>query len=36
MSVPQNIIGAIVDSNSSRKDAIAADILENQIVGIYN
>jgi len=36
-AVPQNIIGAIVDANSSRKDAIAEDIInrEPQCVGIY-
>ncbi|MDA7601976.1 nucleotide sugar dehydrogenase [Gammaproteobacteria bacterium] len=35
--VPQNIIGAIVDANSSRKDVIAADILEQNpdCIGIY-
>lgn len=36
-SVPQNIIGAIVDANSSRKDAIAEDILKREpdCIGIY-
>ena len=36
-SVPQNIIGAIVDANASRKDAIAEDILdlEPECIGIY-
>jgi len=36
-SVPQNIIGAIVDANSSRKDAIAEDILKRKphCIGIY-
>jgi UDPglucose 6-dehydrogenase len=36
-SVPQNIIGAIVEANSSRKDAIASDILSmnKQSIGIY-
>ena len=36
-SVPQNIIGAIVDANTSRKDAIAEDILqrEPECIGIY-
>ena len=36
-NVPQNIIGAIVDSNSSRKDFIANDIIKKdiQVIGIY-
>ena len=36
-SVPQNIIGAIVAANSSRKDVIASDILSmnKQSIGIY-
>ena len=36
-NVPQNLISAIVDSNSSRKDAIAEDILKRnpKIIGIY-
>ena len=36
-SVPQNIISAIVDANSSRKDAIAEDILKREpdCIGIY-
>ncbi len=36
-SVPQNIIGAIVEANSSRKDVIASDILSmnKQSIGIY-
>ncbi|MDC0064465.1 nucleotide sugar dehydrogenase [Gammaproteobacteria bacterium] len=36
-SIPQNIIGAIVDANSSRKDVIAEDILEKkpESIGIY-
>jgi UDPglucose 6-dehydrogenase len=35
--VPQNLINAIVDSNSTRKDFCAADILKRQpkVVGIY-
>jgi len=35
--VPQNLIGAIVDSNSSRKDFVAFDIIQRQpnVVGIY-
>ncbi|MCR6032184.1 nucleotide sugar dehydrogenase [Nocardioides sp. zg-579] len=35
--VPQNIIGAIVEANTTRKDFIAADILKRgpQTVGIY-
>ena len=35
--VPQNIIGAIVDANGSRKDVIASDILElnPECIGIY-
>ncbi len=35
--VPQNLIRAIVDSNSSRKDFVAFDILKRQpkVVGIY-
>jgi len=35
--IPQNLIGAIVDANSTRKDFIAKSILERQpkIVGIY-
>lgn len=36
-SVPQNLIGAIVSSNSSRKDFVAQDILERKpkTVGVY-
>lgn len=36
-SVPQNLIRAIVDSNTTRKDFIAADILSRnpKVVGIY-
>lgn len=36
-SVPQNLIRAIVDSNTTRKDFIAADILRRnpKVVGIY-
>lgn len=36
-NVPQNLIGAIVSSNSSRKDFVAKDILERKpkTVGIY-
>lgn len=36
-SVPQTLIRAIVDSNTTRKDFIAADILQRnpQVVGIY-
>lgn len=36
-AVPQNIIRAVVDANSTRKDFIAADILKRQpkVVGIY-
>ena len=36
-AVPQNLIGAIVSSNSSRKDFVAQDILERQpnTVGVY-
>ena len=36
-SVPQNIIGAIVDANTSRKDAIAENILKREpgCIGIY-
>ena len=36
-SVPQNIIGAIVGSNSTRKDYIAAQIIQKnqKIVGVY-
>ena len=36
-SVPQNLIRAIVDSNTTRKDFIAADILRRKpkIVGVY-
>jgi UDPglucose 6-dehydrogenase len=35
--VPQNLIQAIVDSNTTRKDFVAEDILKNkpQVVGIY-
>ena len=35
--VPQNLIRAIVDSNSSRKDFVASDIIKRQpkVVGIY-
>ncbi|TIC79462.1 nucleotide sugar dehydrogenase [Nocardioides sp. GY 10127] len=35
--VPQNLIGAIVDANTTRKDFIAADILRRrpQTVGVY-
>ena len=35
--VPQTLMGAVVDSNSTRKDFIAADILKRQpkVVGIY-
>jgi UDPglucose 6-dehydrogenase len=35
--VPQNLIRAIVDSNSSRKDFVAFDIIKRQpkVVGIY-
>jgi UDPglucose 6-dehydrogenase len=36
-SIPQNLIGAIVSSNSSRKDFVAQDILERKpnTVGVY-
>ena len=36
-SVPQTLMGAIVDSNSTRKDFIAADIMKRnpKVVGIY-
>ena len=36
-SVPQTLMGAIVDSNSTRKDFVAADILKRKpkVVGIY-
>jgi UDPglucose 6-dehydrogenase len=36
-AVPQNLIGAIVSSNSSRKDFVAQDILDRKpnIVGVY-
>ncbi len=36
-SVPQNLIRAIVDSNTTRKDFIAADILKRgpRVVGVY-
>jgi UDPglucose 6-dehydrogenase len=35
--VPQNLIRAIVDSNSSRKDFVAFDIIKRQpkVVGVY-
>lgn len=36
-SVPQNLIRAIIDSNSTRKDFIASDIIrrEPEVVGVY-
>jgi UDPglucose 6-dehydrogenase len=37
LAVPQNLIAAVVDANTTRKDFIAADILRRQprVVGVY-
>jgi UDPglucose 6-dehydrogenase len=37
MNVPQNLIGAVVDANSTRKDFIADQIISRKpnIVGVY-
>lgn len=37
LEVPQNLIRAIVDSNTTRKDFVALDILKRnpKVIGIY-